>query len=592
MITIFYKSIFLFFLFIFLSLVIYKILKSKEIKKTNLIKLLLILLGFLIAFYIRFIVYKDVVFASSDESNYISLLYLIKNGEFAVVSGPGYIFLIQILNYISNIEFINLVPLSAFFVTTIYLFVVYILYKTEIKNTKYVLLSCMLLLSTSYFLWPIIEARPQQIGMILFFISSLFFYKYLQKEKYFLPFIITYFLTFIFHILSFFVLSGSVFLISYWRYLKKQDNFKRLFYLIIIFSLCMFLFTRNWFIYSTMSRGVLALLVNFPLCLLNKLQITIFAFIFVICAVILLTYFLRKSNFTNHIDNFIKKPISLFLLFLLIILSLFIQYRLGSDLYSSLYLNSLPYFIFFQLGNIFFGIMYLLGLSFLIKENKTNNIFFTNSFALMVLGALIIIPSLAFPSGFANGLIRIINYWTLFAAPIALIPLIKIKQKLIISILISIFIIISLINTSQDPYFFNNELYWDDSDISSMKWLCKEKGTFLINHSKNDFLKLSKEFSYKRLLNIIKNKNNLDCKNKTITILNEKNLTILKRDRENFPQRPNNHSLYYYYYLKNKTNLTLAYENKYIKIYKLEKSNIGNETFIKDLGWNDFCPKK
>jgi len=515
MINMIYKGIFLLVLSIFLSWGVFRIFNLKKIKKEDLIKIGLIILGFLLVFYIRFIVYNNAVFASADESNYIDLLYRIAAGKFAVVSGPGYILLLNLIKGISGIDFISLVPLLAAIVSSVSLFVIYLIYKKETKKPPYALLSCIVLLLTTHFLWPIIEGRPQQIGMFLVLISSVLFYKYLRDKNYFLPFIALYAVTFIFHILSFFVLSGGILLVGYWQYLNKKTELKKLIYVLIFFFLFIFLFFADWFVYSNMNGAIIMLLANYPLCVLNLPYVAVIVFALIILTTVLMTNLFKKSNLPKCIEYLTKKPIFFFLLVLAIIFSIFVQYKLSAFVYSSLYLNSFYYFILFQLGNICFGAMFLFGMFSLIKEKKTENLFFKYSVALMVIGAALLVLSFFFPGGFDNGLIRVLNYWTLFAAPIAAIPIIKINKKrwkIFLSILMSIFIIISLVNTSKDPSLFNYEYYWDKADFSAMKWVCNQEGIFLIENSANDFQYLSKESLYGRLGSILEIKDNFTCK--------------------------------------------------------------------------------
>ena len=107
-----------------------------------------------------------------------------------------------------------------------------------------------------------------------------------------------------------------------------------------------------------------------------------------------------------------------------------------------------------------------------------------------------------------------INYWTIFAAPIAAIPVLRFKQKMkfLLPVFIAILVIISMVNVSRDPLLMNYEYYWDETDIEAIYWLCSQEGKFHINHSENSFTRLSKESTYYRLIGIIKNKYNIPCK--------------------------------------------------------------------------------
>lgn len=571
MLPLIYKAIFLLVILLYFIFILYLVFLRK-IKREYLIVLILIFTGFLITFYIRFVVYNNVIFASSDESNYIDLLYRFNNNKFTVISGPGYIYFVNFLKYITNLDFLYLVPLIAIIVSILYITIFYFLYKFETKNKIYSFICSIVILTSSYFLWPMIEGRPQQIGMILFFISAVSFYKYLSenKNKYYFIFLISYFLVFIFHSLSFFLLSSCIILLLVWNYL---DGIKKSLINLIIFIvlLCFFilLFFQDWFIYSNMKNALYySLLSNYPVCLLNLLYIKVFVSVIFLLVFLSILIFLKKTNLLSKMFNLIKNPKVFYSLFFSIIFSLFLQFILEFNKNISFYKYSGPYFLFFQLGNIFFGLIFLIGFYKLLKENKKMDLFFKYSIILMFIGFVLVCLSLFFPNNFSNGLIRIINYWTMFASPIVVYPLLKInnKFKVFLSVLLAIFILLSIINASRDPYFFNYEYYWDNSDYNAMKYICPLEGTFLIKNTQNDFYFLSKESTYILLIDIISNRENMSCKSYILV------------DNQTVP-------------------INLEYKEGYNRIYRVEGESKPvvwkDDGFsLKNIEWNKKCPIK
>ncbi len=485
---------------------------KNKIKNDFWIKLLLILIGFLIAAYVRLIVYKNLIFASSDESNYISILYQIATNKYTVISGPGFTYLIQLINHLTKIEYLSLLSYFGIIMTSITLIIIYVLYKHELKDIKYSLLSTIVLLLTTYFLWPAIESRPQQIGMLLVLISVYLYYKYLTERKYLILFISACTITFVYHILSFIILGGIIIIHSYMGILKKnnKENLRKFIYNLIIFSLFFIYFAFTKGIYLNMKNGLLILLKNYPLCLLRFPIIAIEVIFFMSLILVLVILVLKKVNLEEKIDNLLKNKNIIISVFILVFIGIVIQYNLESNIHSSLYLNSKQYLLFFELGNLFYGLLFLIGVWKMKNENK-KSIFLDCSLILMLMGGIMIIFSLFFPGGFTNGMIRMINYWTIFAAPIVAYSLKSIKPSKLLTLIITILIITSLISASKDPQLFNNDYFWSKEDITAVKYACTNNGTFVIDYNKTQQITLSKQRTYPRLLRILINKDQLNC---------------------------------------------------------------------------------
>lgn len=462
-------------------------------------------LGLLITIYVRNIVYTGAIFelgtgsifASTDESNYIKILSVASftNLNDMQVSGPGYIFLMRILNQVSGIDLFRIIPVSSYVITPLYLVLMYTGYRFVLKDRLVSALSAILLLTTSYYFWPTLEQRPQLFGMIfVFFIAALYHRYAFNPSKKLLSLIMVFILgLFLIHILSFFLFLPIIllFMIIY-RYIHGT-TIKSI--SPVYFSLggifILFLSAPAIFAYGG-SRGA----VNYIFSSANSFILKTFGqhilliSILSILAIFLVLVFLPKSkclystlHHINPLRDYIRKYGNLFfvLMVFLAFTALFVQYLLRAPIYSAFYKNSVMYFIILQLGNIFFGLTYLRGLLDHVGERNldTNKTFFViGSVALMLIGACFLIASLFFVYGWNNLLIRVINYWTLFAAPLISITLLKymnlknveIKKVLYVILMISFLITISTINVSRDPAIFNNNVYWSKSDILSAKF--------------------------------------------------------------------------------------------------------------------------
>ncbi len=520
-----YKLIFLILFFIFFFLCFSTSLFVKNIKKGFLIKISLLCLGFFVIFYIRSIVYGDSIFASFDESNYKNILYRFVDGKESVISGPGYVYLLSFINYITKINFSKLIPAIPFITAPLSMLMIYFLFRSELKNKNTSFLACILLLINSFFIWTINENRPEQLGILLFTISAFLFYKYISRSKHLALFLLFYSITFIYHFLSFLMLFGACFFVIYWKYLKKEAGSLKKMIILLVPSICfLFLFTTPWFLYSGMYRGMMfASLLNYPLCLINVNYILSIFFTIAIIIFIIITPILRafiSKVGVKKITKILTRPFFIAITILSIIFVVFLQYKLISNVLFSLYLNSLPYFFFFSLGNISFGILFLVGFFKLLKSHEKYleySIFLQYSFSLMLIGPIAIISSILLPSSFNGMLTRVLDYWAIFASPIALIPILSVSSiknsyKFLLGGFVAFLMLLSLISASKDPRLFNYGLYWTKTDVSTMRWLCDQEGIFYIKNSKDFEGTLSKNQNYYMLMEMLIYKEHIQCK--------------------------------------------------------------------------------
>jgi hypothetical protein len=225
----------------------------------------------------------------------------------------------------------------------------------------------------------------------------------------------------------------------------------------------------------------------------------------------LITILFIKIDITSLLERILEKKYLLVIILIAVISCLILQFKLEGNVHMSLYKNSYLYLGLFESGNILFGALFLLGLRKQIAKHKTNNMFFEYSMILMLIGAVMILASLFFPGGFNNGLIRIINYWTLFAAPIIAPLLLDKKYQKTLIILLSLAAVISLVATSKDPKLFNFELFWDKSDFEAINWICSQNGSYILNNTQKNYNFLSKEETYYKLKDIIEMKEKINC---------------------------------------------------------------------------------
>lgn len=418
----------------------------------------LLLLGATLTLYIRLIVHDLLIVEPSDEALYVSLIRELSNGGNPPISGPGFAYIILLINSISGWPIGEITALFGLFIGSIFLLVLYLVYKKNLESPEEAAYSCLLILCTSYFLWPMIEARPQQLGMLMVLIGGTVYYTYLSKRKYLSPLIILCFFTFIFHILSFLVLMGMILLLWWLHYLDDRADFKELIWPAIVLISSAIVFIGPFPIYSSMNGGVIWMLRTSNLNFMQNNVVQVIILLISILIAIPLTIFLKKKKIIDKLRSFGKKHVGkiipLFIAALIIVLTA--QFILNMDIYSKKYNGSILFFILFQMGNILFGGLFLKAYFKSIKEGEIDDPFFRYGSILMLIGIVALFLSLFLPINFNNWLIRMINYWTVFAAPMVVRSVMEMhpRMRFILALILPVLIILSLLNISRDQALF------------------------------------------------------------------------------------------------------------------------------------------
>jgi hypothetical protein len=452
MIAAFINLGFIFAILTFLILFINLLLKKNKDKKIN--PLIIVLISIFLIIYIRGIVFYNDPLPFGDEKAYAKIIEIYQKDSSHPISGPGYIDIITSISRLTSLTFQEASLYLSILISAAGLLIIYFMYKKQTKDELFSALSIILLITTSYFIYPLIEARPQQLGIILVFFGSLLFNNCIQSRnaKSKILFSIVFLFTFYYHILSFVILSAIVFFLFFWEKLNKKAAFKDIIIPSILFIICSFLYFLPGSPYERNKQDI----INTSIGLWSNITLKNSAIIALATLSLIIIIFL----FLKYLSGFEKekvKKIKFFLLsFVISILALAIQFYLNYKEYLYFYKGSIAYFLFFQVSNIIFGVFYLLGVKDILDNSKKQDIFFKGSIILLIIGIIIILPSVFLDSRLNNILIRILNYLTLFAAPIAAISLRKlIKNKTLAIVLLPIMIIISLINASRNPLFFN-----------------------------------------------------------------------------------------------------------------------------------------
>jgi len=482
--------------------------RSKTNSKITTFFILSLLFGISIAIYIRFILHDGTVWAT-DEGSYLRIITLLNHDQIISVSGPLYIWIIESLQWLLNSSLINSQFYFSLISSCLLPALFFIFYHSIIKHNSINLEPCqinyssfaficlLMLLSSSYFIWSMIEGRPQQLGSLIMITAFYLYYQQLLNASF--PRIILLILLasilFYYHILSFIFFISMASMLWFWLYISRQSSFISIFLPLIIIIASLFAFTEKNGVYYHMFQDLL----RFHLKGIDLKQAGIALGLLIFTAFLLQKPILYLVSLTK---SALKTPYFIIILILLSTAALMVQINLlGPDIFY-FYRDSKITFIIFQLGNIFFMVCYFFGLYHLNRQSQLNNFFVISSFLFLILAAFSIVIS--FYLGHKNLLLRLLGFWVLFAAPIASISLIKLYQFHWGGIIIlPIAILLSIILSSKSGQFFNFEDYWDNNDIEAIEWACQHPQRYKIIHTERQLKYFAKEHTYYKLKAIL-----------------------------------------------------------------------------------------
>ncbi len=453
-----FKILYLIFLVLFLYYLTVRIFIMKKSLGRREWFITLLVLGFSLVFYIRFIIHDLVLVEPSDEAMYVSLIKEVSNGMDPPASGPGFVYLILLIKRIFGWPVDIITGVLGLIVGSLYLLLLYQVYKVNLSSRETAVYSCLMILSTSYFLWPMIESRPQQLGMLLVLVGAYFYHAHLGNGRYLGLLITITIFTFVFHILSFLFLI-SIMLILWWLgFIENKTRLKQGIWPGLVLISGLLIFFSPLPLYSSMNGGVGWMLRRSELGFLQNSPILVVLFAISILFLVALTIYLKNIKVPEGLMSFGGKHIGKLCPIIIIatILVLFVQFMINRDVYSSKYRGSILLFIVFQMGNIVFGGLFIRSFLKSMRNGDFEDPFFRIVSILMFMGIATLLISIFLPMNFNNWMIRTVNYWTVFAAPLVAREVMDMPSKWrnLLVMFLPILIILSLINISRDQTIF------------------------------------------------------------------------------------------------------------------------------------------
>ncbi|AFL95057.1 hypothetical protein CL1_0852 [Thermococcus cleftensis] len=479
----------LLFLFLLCFLSVYLILFgeiSYRIKVLSLVILSLTLVVFIRMGFNRY-------FTTTDESYYLSLIARPMWYKTAIVSGYVTPILLRLFYRILG-DPVKVVIWNSVFFMVLYVLVIFFSYRRFGFSDRHSLTAILLLFLTRMYLWPTIEARPQQVGLLVGLILVVLTISVNLRPSTVLLFVSIYILLIFSHVLSFILYSTLI--LGYLTikivfgnagesYLKKLD----VTLVSILISWAIFVFMPySYYLIKNMTW----ILNNMAGADMTVYQFSLISLGFLVISSAGLYTFVRNlpisvgrffEVFWNSIVDVLARISSKAILIVAVLGiagAVVLQIILERSIYSDVYGGSLVSFLFFQMGNIAFGLFYVDGILYKIRQREISDLDILSLLWIFVSVGLLAL-SFFMPEGkvwtFRNWFLRAIQYFVIFAAPVAAHALLKdemfkhgfksIFKPLLVASLVSMLIVISVLNTSRIPGFYDYDVVWP-SDLVTL----------------------------------------------------------------------------------------------------------------------------
>ena len=344
----------------------------------------------------------------SDEANWLELMRLTEGGFDPPVSGPLFVYVTQAVHEHMSFGLPAILDSVAILGSGLTIALVLSGYRYHLPNTTLIKSAAIMLLVTSYFVAPALEARPQQLGIALAFLVCL---QVTSQPQTWTGWLLAALLPLAFwHVLSFFIAIAylSVWKLALWR-LGSLRGGAILVWFVLSSSLLLSLIGSR--AYRPLLEDVLANHVHgqFTLALLF-ISCVVLATCF--CAVPVRLWKEVRALCLSNINGFVA------IIFSLSAAALVLQWQLLPSTALRDYGGSAVTFCMWHAGNVGFFFCYVLGLKLcLTGEVEGLGAFVIGSLILLVLASFALFAS--FFLAHVNWMIRILYYWIPFAAPVS-----------------------------------------------------------------------------------------------------------------------------------------------------------------------------
>ena len=344
----------------------------------------------------------------SDEANWLGLMQLTERGFDPPVSGPLFVYVMQAVHEYLSLGWPAILDSVAILGSGLAISLVLSGYRYHLPNTNLIKSAAIMLLITSYFLAPALEARPQQLGIALAFLICLQVTSQPQTST---GWLLAALLPLAFwHVLSFFVAIAylSVWKLTLWRLGSLRGGAILLWFVLASSLLVSLIGSRA---YRSLVEDVLA---NHLPGQVTLALLIIFSVLLATCLYAVPVRLWRKVRALclSNINGVVG------IIFLLSAGALVLQWQLLPGTALKDYGSSAVTFCMWHAGNVGFCFCYMLGLKLcLTGEAEGLQALVIGSLMLLVLAFVALFAS--FFLAHVNWMIRILYYWIPFAAPVS-----------------------------------------------------------------------------------------------------------------------------------------------------------------------------
>ncbi len=348
----------------------------------------------------------------SDEAIWLELMQLTERGFDPPISGPLFVYVMQAVQEHLSFGWPVILDSVAILGSGLALALVLSGYRYHLPKVTLIESAAIMLLVTSYFLAPALEARPQQLGTALAFLICLQVTSQPQTST---GWLLAALLPLAFwHVLSCFVAIAylSVWKLTLWRLGSLRGGAILLWFVLASFLLALLIGSRA---YRSLLEDVLA----------NHLPGQATLALLIISSVLLATCFYAvpvrlwrkvRALCLSHINVVVA------IICLLSAIALTLQWRLLPSSALQDYGGSAVTFCMWHAGNLGFCFCYLLGLQICFRgEVDGLQAFVNGSLILLVFASFALFASLFLAH--VNWMIRILYFWIPFAAPLSAVGL-------------------------------------------------------------------------------------------------------------------------------------------------------------------------
>lgn len=406
-------------------------------KNKALFLIALLLLGFFLPVYAKIAVANEFYFNSSDEGvlwrNYTEFLEGKDISELPHASGIGVILLFYVAQILTGFSFKELLLFIGIMASVFIPVMVFLLFRQLTKSFRLSFGTAFISLLSSYFIWPVVEVRPQLFGFLILLFIFFQLSRFFQEKRagalivsclavVSLPFI--HFLPFIY------ILPVLVVLITYFYVKSKKVVFSSFYLLVAWFvglvlhnSFSLVILDLQWVLRTTLIKGAphfFTEVIPFPFGFKVFAPLLFFGIAAIFLGFFVAVFLREKKKTVNRFYGTVREWFEAnqrvaLLGFLFGTLGLIvIQVFFNIDLILSLY-GSLLLFLLLQSINLLVGVVasYAVFKLLFSKKMETKIVFLLMiPFAFWFVLTLAISPFISF--GFSNFAMRTMNYLVIF----------------------------------------------------------------------------------------------------------------------------------------------------------------------------------